>query len=42
MNFGVSDKVDFSQFKKDMSMEIEITKTKNNKYIISDVKISKN
>jgi len=40
MNFGVADSVDFSQFKKDMSMEIEITKTKNNKYIISNVRLA--
>ena len=39
MNFKVADNIDFSQFKKDMNMDIEITKTKNNKYIISDVKI---
>jgi len=40
MNFEVSDKLDFSKFKKDMSMDIEITKTEDNKYIITDVKMS--
>ena len=40
MNFGVSENLEFSKFKKDMSMDIEITKTKNNKYIISNVKMS--
>ena len=41
MNFGIDKNLDYSQFKKDMSMDIEITKTKNNKYIITDVKMSK-
>jgi Cu(I)/Ag(I) efflux system membrane fusion protein len=40
MNFEVSDKLDFSMFQKDMSMDIEITKTKDNKYIISDVRMN--
>jgi len=40
MNFGVADNLDFSQFKIDMAMDIEITKTKNNKYIITDVKMA--
>jgi len=40
MNFEVSKNIDFSQFKKEMVMDIEITKTKNNRYIISDVKMS--
>jgi Cu(I)/Ag(I) efflux system membrane fusion protein len=39
MNFGVSDKIDITKFKKDMSMDIEITKTKNNRYIITDVRM---
>lgn len=39
MNFGIADNLDFSKFKKDMSMDIEITKTKNNRYIISDVRM---
>lgn len=38
MKFGVSDALDFAQFKENMEMEIEITKTKDNKYIITDVK----
>jgi Cu(I)/Ag(I) efflux system membrane fusion protein len=39
MNFEVSDKLDFSKFKKDMAMDIEISKTKDNQYIITDVKM---
>ncbi|WP_375724619.1 efflux RND transporter periplasmic adaptor subunit [Arcobacter sp. KX21116] len=39
MNFEVSDRIDFSMFKVDMPMDIEITKTKDNKYIITDVRM---
>ena len=33
MNFEVSKEIDFSMFKVDMPIDIEITKTKDNKYI---------
>lgn len=39
MNFEVSKEIDFSMFKVDMPMDIEITKTKDNKYIITDVRM---
>ncbi len=40
MNFVVADSIDFTQFKENMSIDIEISKTKNNKYIISDIRPS--
>ncbi|MDA3909466.1 MAG: copper-binding protein [Sulfurimonas sp.] len=39
MKFVVDDSLDFSQFKENMKMEIEITKNKGNKYIITDVRM---
>jgi Cu(I)/Ag(I) efflux system membrane fusion protein len=39
MNFEVSKEIDFSMFKVDMPIDIEITKTKDNKYIITDVRM---
>lgn len=39
MNFGLGKNIDISMFKKDMKMDIEITKTKDNRYIITDVKM---
>ena len=38
MNFEISKDLDFNIFKKDMNLDIEITKTKNNTYIITNVK----
>lgn len=39
MNFEVSTQLDFSKFNKDMSMDIEISKMKNNRYIITNVRM---
>ena len=40
MNFEVAEHLNFSQFYKNMTMDIEITKNENNKYIISNIKES--
>ncbi len=39
MNFGIADNIDLSMFKEDMKMDIEISKTENNRYIITDIKM---
>ncbi len=39
MNFPLNKNLNISMFKEDMQMDIEITKTKNNKYIITDIKM---
>ena len=38
MNFEISKDLDFDTFKKDMNLDIEITKTKDNAYIITNIK----
>lgn len=40
MNFGIADNIDLSMFKEDMKMDIEISKTENNRYIITDIKMN--
>ncbi|NQY21741.1 MAG: efflux RND transporter periplasmic adaptor subunit [Campylobacteraceae bacterium] len=38
MNFEIAKDLDFDTFKKDMNLDIEITKTKDNTYIITNIK----